>query len=200
MPPGLLALGAMVILLARALALAAVSTALGLGYNAVRPQGVALRTFSPPTACGVPGTGAATAADGIAWVEVLPPAQAVRLCGDQGVLVADARPATRFAEGHVAGALHLPCAASSSEATSAMARMHDKHTVIVYGDSTAEARPVAEDLRRRAGRPGLRMVVLEGGFSAWSTAGLACSSGPCPHCAEQTQSQLQTRPQGSVSR
>ena len=49
---------------------------------------------------------------------------------------------------------------------------------MVYGDSTEEALPVAEELRRRGDRPGLRVAVLAGGFPAWSQAGLACSSGP----------------------
>jgi 3-mercaptopyruvate sulfurtransferase SseA len=115
---------------------------------------------------------------------VLPPDRAVRLCGDRGVLVADARPPQRFAEGHVSDAVHLPCAAPSADATSVVASLRDKHTLIVYGDSTAEARPVAEDLRRRIGRPDLRVVVLDGGFPAWSQAGLACSSGPCPQCTQ----------------
>lgn len=183
----------MVPVVLRSLALLVASAALGLVFNAARPAGVALRSFAPPSTCvAAPGGGAAPGE----WipVEVLPPQQAVRLCGDRGVLVADARPARRFAEGHIVDAIHLPCAASSSEATSALARMRDKHTVIVYGDSTAEARPVADDLRRRVARAGLRMVVLDGGFSAWSNAGLACSSGPCPHCTDRAQSQASQLP------
>ena len=98
--------------------------------------------------------------------------------------MADARPPQRFAEGHVTGAVHLPCAAPRAEASTVVSRLHDRHTLIVYGDTTEEARPVAEDLRRRIGRADLRVVVLEGGFPAWSHAGLACSSGPCLECKE----------------
>ena len=57
-----------------------------------------------------------------------------------------------------------------------------QHTLVVYGDSTADARLVADELRRRAGRSDFRIVVIEGGFQAWSRAGLACSSGPCAEC------------------
>ncbi len=115
--------------------------------------------------------------------EVLEPNETAQLCGDSRVLIADARPAAKFAEGHVAGAIHLPCAASGEAADEAMSHLHGKHTLIVYGDTTDEAEPVAEELKRRAAAP-LRIVVLKGGFPAWNQAGLACSSGPCAGCKE----------------
>jgi 3-mercaptopyruvate sulfurtransferase SseA len=164
-------------LLARTVALLAVGAALGLVSNALRRDGVALRSFSAPVSC-------EAAHPGQPAVEVLPPEQAARLCGDRSVLVADARPAHRFAEGHVADAVHLPCAAPQAEASTVVSRLGTKRTLIVYGDTTEEARPVAEDLRRRIGRADLRVVVLDGGFPAWSRAGLACSSGPCLECTE----------------
>jgi 3-mercaptopyruvate sulfurtransferase SseA len=163
-------------LLSRAAAIIAIGAGIGLAANAVRPDGVALTGFSPPSTC---AAGASHPA-----VEVVPPGEAVRLCGDPGVLVADARSPERFAEGHVAAAVHLPCAAKEAEASSVVTRLQGKHTLIVYGDTTDEARPVAADLRQRIGRPDLHVVVLEGGFPAWSRAGLACSSGACPDCKE----------------
>jgi 3-mercaptopyruvate sulfurtransferase SseA len=167
-------------LLARTLALVAVGSAAGLLGNALRPDGVRLQAFEPPTACTAPAAVAAGPT-----VEVLPPDQATTLCGDKGVLIADARAAQRFARGHVAGALHLPCAATGDEASRALQMLAGKHTLIVYGDTTDEARPVAEDVRRRAHDQRLRIVVLEGGFPAWDRAGLACTSGPCPACGEE---------------
>src|SRR5437868_687809 len=110
-------------LLARALALAALGVGVGLALNAVRPDGVALRGFAAAAAC--------TAQAAAPAVETLPPTQAVRLCGDPGVLVADARPAARFAQGHVSEALHLPCAASGTVADGALAQLGGKHTLIV---------------------------------------------------------------------
>jgi 3-mercaptopyruvate sulfurtransferase SseA len=166
----------MVGLLARTLVLLTIGAAVGLGTNALRRDGVSLRSYSPPASCEGPKSGPA--------VEVLRPEQAVRLCGDSGVMVADARPPARFAEGHVADAVHLPCAAPGNEASTVVSVLARKHTLIVYGDTTEEARPVAEDLRRRIGRHDLRVVVLDGGFPAWSKAGLACTSGPCPECAD----------------
>jgi rhodanese-related sulfurtransferase len=117
---------------------------------------------------------------------VLAPAQAMRVCGDPGALIVDVRPADRFAAGHVAGAVHLPCAAGAQASSGPLARLAGKHTVIVYGDSTTEAMPVAAALGPRLGRsPGAgRVVVIDGGFAAWDGAGLACSSGPCPDCQD----------------
>jgi 3-mercaptopyruvate sulfurtransferase SseA len=163
-------------LLARTAALLSLGVSLGLAANALRPDGVPLAAYRAPVSCEAPR--------GPLAVEVLPPGEAVRLCGDPAALILDARPSGRFAEGHVAGAVHLPCAAPRTEASTVVSRLEDKRTLIVYGDTTEEGRPVAEDLRRRIGRPELRVVVLEGGFPAWNGAGLACSSGPCPDCQE----------------
>jgi 3-mercaptopyruvate sulfurtransferase SseA len=155
--------------------------ALGLMVNLVHPRAVRLGSFAPPSVCSSAGaehTGAATPPA----VELLSQAQVASLCGDPRAMVADARSAERFAEGHVAGAIHLPCASSRVAASAALDRLSGKETLVVYGDSTEEALPVAEELRRRGDRPGLRVAVLVGGFPAWSQAGLACSSGPCADC------------------
>ncbi|HEY2731387.1 MAG TPA: hypothetical protein VGK52_15700, partial [Polyangia bacterium] len=71
---------------------------------------------------------------------------------------------------------------SGSAASAAVDLLAGRHTLLVYGDGTEDAKLVAEELRRRAGRADLRALVIEGGFAAWSRAGLACSSGPCPAC------------------
>src|SRR4051812_8131330 len=166
-------------LVARALVLVLVGGGVGVAANGIRPGGLSLRRFEPPTSCAVTA--------GAASIEVLPPDRAVRLCGDPDVLVADARTPARFAEGHVTDAVHLPCAASQLEASTLIDRLGPKHTLIVYGDTTEEARPVAEDLRGRIGRKDVRVIVLEGGFPAWNRAGLACSSGACQECGDKKQ-------------
>jgi rhodanese-related sulfurtransferase len=166
-------------LVGRALCLLLAGSALGLAVNAARPDGVRFTKFAPPTTC---GAGEATPVAVAAPVEVLPPAAAASACGDAQTLLADVRPADEFAEGHVTGALHLPCASSGSAASAAVDRLGGHHTLVVYGDGTEDAKLVAEELRRRAGRSDLRIVVIEGGFQAWSRAGLACSSGPCAEC------------------
>jgi 3-mercaptopyruvate sulfurtransferase SseA len=154
--------------------------ALGLLINLAHPRAVRLASFAPPRVCSAGGEQASATTPPV--VELLSLAQVASLCGDPRALVADARSAARFAEGHVAGAIHLPCASSRIAASAALDRLVGKETLVVYGDSTEEALPVAEELRRRGDRPGLRVAVLAGGFPAWSQAGLACSSGPCADC------------------
>jgi 3-mercaptopyruvate sulfurtransferase SseA len=167
-------------LIGRAALLLAGGGLLGFAINRVHPHGVRFATFSPPTACAAPSTAAADPS--APAVEVLTLAQVATLCGDPHALVADARSAERFAEGHISGAIHLPCASSRVAASAALDQMTGKETLVVYGDATADAVPVADELRRRADRAGLRVAVLGGGFAAWSQAGLACSSGPCAGC------------------
>jgi rhodanese-related sulfurtransferase len=165
----------------RAVALVGAGAALGLVVNAVHPNGVRFATFSPPVACtqhegagGGPGAGASVA--------LLSPSEVASLCADPSALVADARPAARFAEGHVVGAIHLPCTSSQGAASAALDLLAARKTLVVYGDGTEDALPVAEEMRRRELRPDVRIAVLVGGFQAWSRAGLACASGPCASC------------------
>lgn len=156
----------------RASVLVLAAAALGLAANAVRPGGLRFASFEAPAAC--------DAAEAAGQPLEISPDEASRLCGSRGVVIADARPAARFAEGHVAGAIHLPCDARGPVATDGLAHLDGKATVIVYGESTEEAQPVAASLRRRT--HGVRVAVLRGGFAGWSQAGLACASGPCEEC------------------
>ncbi|HVR64186.1 MAG TPA: rhodanese-like domain-containing protein [Polyangia bacterium] len=170
-------------LVTRAALLLGGSMALGLVVNTVRPGGVSLRSFAPPVLCtAAPG---GTQPGAAPPVLVVAPADAVRLCGDPDTVIADVRAPAEFAVGHVSGAIHLPCAASGSVADAAAGQLAGRHTLVVYGDDTADAQVVADEMRRRLGRADLRILVLAGGFPAWSQAGLACSSGPCPDCQAQ---------------
>jgi rhodanese-related sulfurtransferase len=161
-------------LLLRSAALLLGSGAAGLGANAIRPGGVAIGAFQPPTTCTAEAGGAAEQAP----VVELAPREASFLCGHPGVIFADTRSAARFEEGHVADAIHLPCDATELGARAAIAQLSRAATVIVYGDSSDDGRAVAETLRRRGLRGDLR--VLRGGFAAWEREGLACASGPTP--------------------
>jgi 3-mercaptopyruvate sulfurtransferase SseA len=166
--------------LGRVAVLLGAGMSLGLLINRVHPHGVRFGSFAAPTACAAPASQAGAAP--APAVEVLSLAQVASLCGDPHALVADARSAERFAEGHVSGAIHLPCASSRLAASAALDLLAGKETLVVYGDGTDDALPVADELRRRSVRAGLRVAVLGGGFAAWSQAGLACSSGACAGC------------------
>jgi rhodanese-related sulfurtransferase len=148
---------------------------LGLAGNVARPGGVALRGFEAPTTC----SAAADTAEP-AGVLQMDPHEASHLCGRAGVIFADTRPAPRFAEGHVANAVHLPCDTTAAGAVDALKKLDRAATVIVYGDSSDDGMAVAETLRRRGLSGDLR--VLRGGFAAWEREGLACASGPCKDC------------------
>ncbi len=163
-------------LVMRVAALAALGAVAGLVFNAIRPDGVPLRSVAAAGVCKV--------ANMAQPVERLSPEQANRLCADPKVLVADARSAEKFATGHVAGAVHLPCAAPGGVAQAVPQMLSEHHTVVVYGDSTNDAVAVADGLVRRHANGKLRVAVIEGGFAAWDQAGFACASGPCPECAE----------------
>ncbi len=152
----------------RALALVGVGAVLGLGVNAVHPRGVRFSSFSVPLACsqtaGEQGSGPGRAPD----VALLSPTEVAGLCADPTALVADARPADRFAEGHVVGAIHLPCTSSQGAATAAVDLLAARKTLVVYGeahrgrvvgggrDAAAVARP-----RRADCRAGGRLCRLE---------------------------------------
>jgi rhodanese-related sulfurtransferase len=173
----------------RALSLVAGAAALGLVANAVRPNGVALASFAPPTECAGPHDPKAAAE--------LPPADAAGLCGQPGVVIADTRSAGAYAEGHVAGAVHLPCDAGQA-GVEALTHFDRAQRIVVYGQTSDDARAVADSLQRR--HPDARVQVLAGGFAAWSSAGLACASGPCDECKTAPPAPAQSRaPQSATA-
>jgi rhodanese-related sulfurtransferase len=159
----------------RALVILVSGAAAGFALNAVRPGGLRFASFEAPTAC--EGT---HADDGIAE---LGPRQIAAMCGRSDVVIADTRAARAFEEGHVVAAIHLPCDASGRVAADAIARLGTVKTVVVYGDTTESARPVAMTLHARL-PAGVRVVVLDGGFEGWERDNLACASGPCDDCEQ----------------
>ena len=173
----------MVALLGRTALLLGVGAALGIVINAARADGVSMSArTATPTSCTAAPAIPLPSATGAPPVEVLPPNQAVGLCGDPRTLLADVRDAGEFAEGHVSGAIHLPCAASGTAAAAAVQLLDGRRTLIVYGRGTDDAKVVADEMRARIASPEVRVLVLAGGFPAWNAAGLACSSGPCTDC------------------
>jgi 3-mercaptopyruvate sulfurtransferase SseA len=200
----------MLALVARAALILLGGAALGLLVNRAHPrparfdgQAAGAVTCAAPEGAGAGMTGGVPAAA----VEVVPFAQVSGLCGDPRVLVADARSAQRFAEGHVAGAIHLPCSSSEGAAAAALGKLDGKETLIIYGEGTEDALPVADEMRRRlsaaragpgsgtGAASGVRVAVMEGGFTAWNQAGLACSAGPCADCGQPAHPEHPPRPE-----
>ena len=161
----------------RGTVLCVVGLAAALGYNTLRRNGIPLWHYEPATSCSSPET--ARPEVGL----VSPQALAVQ-CGSEDTVVADVRSVERFAMGHIAGAIHLPCGASDDAARVVDSLLHGKRDLVVYGDANTDARPVAEALARRS-EPRIRVRVLQGGFEAWANQGLACASGGCACPAEE---------------
>jgi rhodanese-related sulfurtransferase len=166
----------MIASLIRAFLLLALGGVAGLALNGVRKDGVSFAAFAPPTECKAE----------LGPAPLTGPDAAAALCGRPDVVIADTRSSARFAEGHVAGAIHLPCDAGGRVASEAMARLDAARTVVVYGEATEDALPVAASLRRRSSvTDPNHILVLRGGFAAWSQAGQACASGPCDDCKDK---------------
>lgn len=150
---------------ARALVLIAVGAVGGLVIGALTPQKFSPFQFAAATTCEA----------GSAAVAEIGATDAQALCAEPGLVIADARSAERFAEGHIAAAVHLPCSSEPGRA----AALQRATKILVYADTTDEARPVAQAL---FGRYSDRVLLLTGGFPAWMAAGQACASGPCESC------------------
>lgn len=154
-------------------------SALGISVNWLHPKGVPFAWYEPPTMCSASQLEANR-------ITVLPPNQASQLCGHTETLVADVRSAESFTRGHIAGAVHIPCTGSGADVTRVKRLLFGKQTLVVYGTSEEEALRVASDLARKLELPKLTVFVIGGGWTAWSDAGLACSSGPCDGCDGET--------------
>ena len=164
----------------RAAAIAAVAIAAGWVGNHFRQQPLEIKAYRPPTEC--------SEASESATSSVMSAKAVSALCGRDDVLFADARDEAQFELGHVTGAMHLACTSSRGDVGQLLNQVKDKHTLVVYGNSTDEARRVADGLLRQTKRRDLAVIVLEGGFAAWRDTGLACSSGACENCNESISS------------
>ncbi len=154
--------------------------AVGLVANSLRHTPLALQAYSPPTEC--------SEASDVPVASVLGAQAVSALCGRDDVLFADARTEQDYALGHVTGATHLACSSSRGDVGHLLGQLQGKRTLVVYGNTTDEARLVADGLLRQTKRRDLSVIVLQGGFAAWRDSGLACSSGTCENCHETTSS------------
>ena len=161
----------MLVVLIRAAALLVIGSTVGFVVNWIRPGGVPFGRVEKVAVC------EAADPDGLA---VISPDDGAFLCDEEGAIVLDVRPEDAFARGHVAGAIHLPCHADplGGDVSGILATAT---VILVYGDSTDEARPVAQSLVQRQYAD---VRILEGGYAAWEAAGQGCVSGPCEACEE----------------
>lgn len=157
--------------------------ALGLVANVVHPAGVPLR--QPVWAQAEVGQcSAGEGAQGGAKVlgpEAVSPQQAQSLLGQPGVVIGDLRPAQQYAEGHIAGAIHLPC--TGTLGLLALDKIRPGTQLLIYdGDGRS---PQLQTAAATAAIRGMGQVyTLQGGFAAWLAAGLPAESGTCDRCGK----------------
>lgn len=158
--------------LVRAAVLAAAGSLFGLGANALRRDGVALTSVVAPDAaaelstCVAPGE-----------LQRVSLEEAQRLYGLPDVRFADVRDERTYAEGHIAGALHLPCRAS---APAYLHHLGAARTVILYGAAAADDAVWVADALRKTGFADVR--IMEGRFDDWRSAGGPGEAGSCEAC------------------
>lgn len=155
-------------LLIKTAILLAGSAAAGLTFNLARFDGQLPRSSPPDTAV--------AACEVAPTVETISLNEAAGICaGGPDNLILDVRSADRFARGHLPEAIHVPCK-QGALGDELEARLEAAPAILVYGDTTEAARPVAESLTPYA------VKILEGGYPAWEKQGQACVSGPCDAC------------------
>lgn len=156
--------------ISRTLVLLVLGSALGFVFNWVRPSGVPLHPVEKVAVC------EAAQPDDLV---VMAPDDAAALCEQLGAIVLDVRSEEDYAKGHVADAIHLPCR-DNPLAGDISGLLATANLILIYGESTEDARPVAQSLVQRRYQ---NVRILEGGYAAWEAAGQGCVSGPCEDCA-----------------
>jgi thiosulfate sulfurtransferase len=151
------------------LALAAGGTVLGMTASAVRPSG--LRPWEAVRATAASDQASCVAPAATPSVSVRDAVAMHR----GGAAFVDLRSADVYAQGHVAGALHMPCRSATRPERMESAR---GRTIILYGNDQ-DAEWAAEALRER-GFSDVR--VLAGDFAAWRAAQGPAEAGACDGC------------------
>lgn len=152
----------------------------GLGANAARPDGLALREAIGPTSGAAEGASCAPPIGHVADVTL----EEARALAASGAAFIDARPGAAFALGHVEGAHHLPSRGDCPAKERVLAAARQAPVVVVYDadGSCALARPLAK-LLADEGVADVR--VLLGGFPAWQAAHAPSASGTCDGCGAE---------------
>lgn len=169
-----------------------VGAGVGLGFaaNALSPRSIKLGV--PIHTVAESGIGSCSASNAGAKVKRIELWEAETLCIACTAGFVDARSASAYEEGHIAGAIHLPPIGHEHEAA-AIAKLRGFPMVIVYdGDQEcALAQRVAERLLGQ----GLKDVrILSGSWPAWAQAGAPSLSGECSVCGHDHGHENVSRP------
>lgn len=148
--------------LARAALLVLLASACAAGFNAVRPNGLPWR--------GDPVNDVVEKARA-AGVKTIDADEARRIIDAGEHLVLDARPASKYHEGHLPGALSLPAESVAESYGDVAALVAPDVPILVYctGALCDESLQVAEFLRQQGCE---NVTLFLDGFDAWHAAGL----------------------------
>lgn len=154
----------------RVLVLAAGGSILGVTANAVSPNGVRWKAVLPTAAMDGASCVAPVATKTISLQEGL----RLHLAGQTTFV--DVRAAELYEQGHIEGALHMPCRSS----TRLELKVPATRPIVVYGEGSDAGR-AADALY---GRGFVDVSLLEGGFSTWRQAHGPAEAGSCEGCSD----------------
>lgn len=167
--------------LARMVVLALGGTAVALGLNPLTPRPLSpMVPVRPASASAAAASCSAPHEAGPRAPSRMTQADAVAACVACSAAFVDARGEAAFAQGHVAGAVHLP-PEGHPETPAVVEQLRGYPTVVVYDDDAGcrLAEGVAERLRT-IGFADVR--VLEGSWTAWEAAKGPSQAGACQVC------------------
>lgn len=151
------------------------AAAVGIGAVAAVTKG--MPTLPPPAAAAVScgGEGTPPNAAETRWISQ---EDAHGLLGDPNTVFVDARSATDFESGHIAGAIHVPMD-SGTVSDEQLAQLRGARTIVTYcdtGGGCARSATLA-GLLTAAGLPDVR--VLQDGIPGWNARAFPAEAGPC---------------------
>lgn len=156
----------------------------GFAGNAVHPGGLRLtqpvwsqaetgQCSGPTHQGGAPPTPTLEAP---AWISVQ---QALALRGAPGLVIGDLRPPREYAQGHIAGAVHLPCSGALGQ--EAFSKIPSGGKLLLY-DADGQSPQLQQAATTALIRGLSKVYLLQGGFVGWTLAALPAESGTCDRC------------------
>ena len=154
----------------QALAIAALSAAVGFAFNALSRNGI--NPFRMPLKVPVTRIGAGTGAEGIRIVDL----EEARRAVESGVTVIDARRKDEFDEGHIPGAVLFDYYDMGAYRDRVLAILSNEREIMVY--CSEETCDDSELLAKELYVLGFtKLLLFKGGFAEWTGAGLPVERG-----------------------